>query len=143
MRALESLSMFHQSSGIGTTGLSPGSWIPRADIYEDTGEFTLQVDVPGLTQEDVELQYENRVLAVRGLRKTEKGFEPENFYQKECQTGRFQRAFQLPSAIDGDKISASIENGVLRVMLPKVHDPKVKPIPVTATTAQQRPRAQR
>jgi HSP20 family protein len=94
-----------------------------ADISEKNEEYTFQLDVPGVKIDDLEITLENRVLAVRGVRRLERG-------QNEKVTcdwphGPFAVSYALPVGIEGEKLTADLADGVLTVRVPK--QPKVQP----------------
>jgi HSP20 family protein len=115
-----------RSSGNETGGV----WAPLVDVYEDDGNFVIHAEIPGLNKDDIELHLENRTLTIRGERKLDKSYNPDNYHQRERFHGRFARAFTLPSTIAQDKISASFKDGLLEVVLPKADEVKPKLIPV-------------
>ena len=117
----------------GTDPGAPGiGWMPSMDLYEDDHSFVLEADLPGLSREDIELHLENRTLTLRGERRPEKGYPPENFHQTERESGRFARSFILPQPIDSEKISATYQNGVLTVILPKAEEVRPRSIPISS-----------
>jgi HSP20 family protein len=96
-------------------------WSPAADAYESSGEYVFQVEIPGVTLSDVKLEVHGRRLRVSGTR-------PEvdsssRFLRMERVYGEFVREFEIPTGIDPDTISASLESGVLTITAPKAADP--------------------
>ena len=120
----------YSQRGTGTTSTPVSVWTPAVDVYEDESNFVLHVELPGVTKDDIELHLENRTLTIRGERKMEKGYNVDNYIQRERLYGRFARAFTLPATIEQDKISANFKDGVLEVVLPKAEEVKPKLIPV-------------
>ena len=95
-------------------------WTPAVDIKEDTGQFTMTADVPGVEPGDIEVTMENGVLTIKGERKLETRGEGENGYRRvERVYGSFYRRFTLPDTADAEAISASGKHGVLEVVIPK------------------------
>jgi len=91
---------------------------PRVDIYETDEELIFNSDIPGIRPEDVELHYERGELLLHGrLQARER--HGELLYQ-EYEEGDFYRAFTIHDCIDGSKIEAMCQNGVLTVHFPKV-----------------------
>jgi HSP20 family protein len=107
-------------------------WSPVVDIYEDTGNYVLKAELPGLTKDDIELSLENRTLTLRGERKMEKDVKEDEYHVIERSYGRFVRTFTLPTFIEQEKISANFKEGILEVVLPKAEEVKPKLIPIGA-----------
>jgi HSP20 family protein len=104
----------------GGPEILPGSWSPAVDVLETTDAFLLDAEVPGVAAEDVELTVEGRRLQLAGRRRPLPA--DRAFARMERSYGPFRRSFELPQAVDADRISATLEHGVLRVKLPK-HGP--------------------
>lgn len=94
-------------------------WSPTADIYETAKEFVLTIEIPGLEQEQIDLQIQGNVLVVRGQRNPCAELSNQVYYRLERPSGSFERRFNLPEAVDADKIRAKLNEGVLAVTLPK------------------------
>ena len=84
---------------------------PAVDVVEDDQKFELYADLPGVKQEDLDIQVEKDVLTIKGERKLER--------KGERVAGAFSRAFTLPKHVDVEKIAASLKDGVLTLTLPK------------------------
>ena len=107
-----------------------GSFIPAVDVYEDEHKVTLKLEVPGVKEEDLDVQVENNTLTIRGERKFEKEEKEENFQRIERRYGSFSRSFTLPNTIDTESVKASYENGILKLELAKREEAKPKQIKV-------------
>jgi HSP20 family protein len=94
-------------------------WTPAVDIVENENELVLTADVPGVKMEDIEIKIEDGTLSLGGKREFEKEIKKGGYHRLERSYGSFQRAFALPDTVDADKVSASFDNGVLSVTLPK------------------------
>jgi HSP20 family protein len=94
-------------------------WVPRVDIKEETGRFVLYADLPGVDPQDIEVQMEKGVLTIKGERRTEERMDSESFSRIERRHGSFHRRFALPDSADPDGITASGQNGVLQIVIPK------------------------
>ncbi len=99
--------------------LESGLWQPAVDIYEDEREVVVKMEVPEVEQKDIDVQVEGDVLIICGERRLEREEARQNYHRIERSYGPFRRTFALPAAVDQGLIRASIENGVLRVNLPK------------------------
>lgn len=102
---------------------------PSVDIYENQDEILLLADMPGVGKDDLDVRLDKNVLVLEG-RKT---FEDlEGLLNDELTPCTYSRSFSIPSTVDGDKISASLEHGVLAVRLPKRESVKPRQIQVAA-----------
>jgi HSP20 family protein len=110
------------------------SWTPAADIYESDNELTVNLDLPGVDPNMVDIRVENNTLTIRGERHFEEK-QKENFHRVERSYGPFARAFTLSTSVDPDKIRANYKTGVLTITLPKAEAAKPKRIQIAATTA--------
>lgn len=113
--------------------LAQGNFVPPVDIYEDANHIVLQLEVPGLKQEDLDIQLENNQLTVRGERKFEKETKEENYHRVERRYGTFARGFTLPNTVDSGSVKAHYDAGVLTVELGKRAEAKPKQIKVSVT----------
>lgn len=104
----------HRASGGGAQ-----RWIPPMDLTEAESEYVLRADLPGLTQEDIDIQVKDDVLTISGERKSEHHDNGEGFYRVERSFGRFNRSLDLPAGVDAASVSAAFDNGVLEVRIPK------------------------
>jgi HSP20 family protein len=105
-------------------------WAPAVDLKEDTNNFIVSAELPGLKREDIQVEIENNTLMIKGERKFEKKEEKENYHFVERSYGSFYRSFTLPKNVDAEKISAEYKDGVLHVTLPKREEVKPKKVEV-------------
>ena len=98
---------------------SDANWSPVVDVYETENEFVLTAEIPGAEQDKIDLQIVNHVLYLRGQREPSKEFPKQIYHRLERPSGRFERRFNLPEAINQDEIRAKMTEGVLSVFLPK------------------------
>lgn len=94
---------------------------PHVEVKEDKVGYFVEVDLPGLKSEEVDLSFDNKTLFIKGERKNEKNQTDENrkTHYSERFYGSFLRAIPLPDEVVEDKISADFQHGVLKVHLPK------------------------
>jgi HSP20 family protein len=98
--------------GRATTG-----WVPAADLHETADRYVLTLEVPGLNRADVEIEFREDTLVVRGERP---GADcPQRYQQLERGHGPFSRAFAFSEAIDRDAITAEMTDGLLTITIPK------------------------
>jgi HSP20 family protein len=110
--------------------LTTTTFAPPVDIYEDEHTITLQMEVPGIDEKDIDVRIEDNTLTVHGERKMENEQKEENFRRIERQYGSFTRSFTLPSSVDRGQVSADYEKGVLKIKLAKKAEVKPKQIKV-------------
>ena len=109
------------------------SWTPAVDIKETESDIRVELELPGLKPEDVEITAENGVLTIRGEKRSErKEDEQSRYHVVERTYGAFMRTFQLPQGIDEDQINAEFENGILALRVPKAALPQPKRIQINA-----------
>jgi HSP20 family protein len=105
--------------------LSAASFAPPVDIYEDDQKLVLKLEVPGVKENDLDIQVEGRTLTVRGERKFSSEEKEENFHRVEHRYGTFSRSFTLPNTVDAENVKATYDAGVLQLELTK--KPEAKP----------------
>lgn len=116
--------------------LLTGTWTPPMDIHESTDAFTVTLDVPGMTSEDVEVTLDRNLLTVRGQRSFSEEHREEDFRRIERHYGAFERSVSLPAAVDADGIDASVTDGVLEITIPKAAEARPRQIKVGGPTKQ-------
>jgi HSP20 family protein len=107
-----------QSSGGGGNG-GLRHWHPAMDLVETGEHFVLRADLPGMGEDDVNIELEENVLTISGERKAQHEEKSEGFYRLERATGTFSRQLTLPEGVDADGVQASFDRGVLEVRIPK------------------------
>lgn len=93
--------------------------MPSVNIHETDDKFNVSLAVPGLKKEDFKIGYENGVLSISAEKKEEKTETQPNYSRKEFSYETFSRSFTLPEVANNEAISASYENGVLSIDIPK------------------------
>ncbi len=111
--------------------VSSRPWYPAVDIAENENEIVLTADVPGVKMDDIDIKVENGTLTISGKREFQKQEEKGGYHRIERSYGSFQRVFTLPDSVDTEKVEASYEDGVLKVVLPKKEVAKPKTIKVS------------
>ncbi|MCW3007885.1 MAG: Hsp20/alpha crystallin family protein, partial [Solirubrobacterales bacterium] len=99
-------------------------WIPAMDLVETDEHFVLRADLPGLRQEDINLELEDRVLTISGERRAGHESREGDYHRIERAVGTFSRSLTLPQGIDADAVQADFDNGVLEVRIPKPQERK-------------------
>jgi HSP20 family protein len=101
---------------------------PVVNVTENPNSFTVTAELPGLTQNDVHVDFTDGVLSIRG-EKTQERTEKEDgtkYHIWERRSGNFQRSFPFPGGIADDKITADFKDGVLTILLPKAAEEQAK-----------------
>jgi HSP20 family protein len=106
------------------------TFTPAVNEKVDEKGYYLEIDLPGVKKENIEISVNDGVLTISGERKLEKKEEGENYTRIESFFGRFERAFKLPTDADLDNIEAKYEDGVLKVFIPKKQKPEGKKIEI-------------
>lgn len=96
--------------------VQPSDVFPALNVWQDEQAFHMEAELPGVKMQDLELTLNGRELVLAGERKRGEGEKPEH---DERRYGRFERRLRLPEDLEPDQVQASLENGVLRVTLPK------------------------
>ncbi len=96
-----------------------GMMMPDIDVCETDQEVRICAELPGVSEDDIDLSLSDDMLTIRGEKKFERKDEKENYHFTERAYGTFQRALRLPYPVDPDKVRADFDNGVLTVTLPK------------------------
>ncbi|HOF05633.1 MAG TPA: Hsp20/alpha crystallin family protein [Syntrophales bacterium] len=104
-------------------------YVPKVDIYETKDAMVLIADMPGVDEQSVDVTLEKNILTITGNVEAAV-FEGKTLAYAEYDIGDYQRAFTISDEVDQDRIEAAVENGVLRVTLPKVEKAKIKKIAI-------------
>lgn len=105
-------------------------WAPAVDIAENENEIVLRAELPGMKQEDIDIELTGDTLTLRGERKFENEERKDNFVRVERSYGRFQRSFTLGVPVQSDQVKATYKDGVLEVHLPKSEETKPRKVQV-------------
>ncbi len=105
-------------------------FVPAVDVYEDKESVIIEAQLAGIDPEKVSVSIENDVLCIKGESEKKSEVEDKNYYRKEIRRGSFYRSIPLPAHVNGDEASASAEDGVLKIMVPKAKAAKVKNIEI-------------
>ncbi|HVP18577.1 MAG TPA: Hsp20/alpha crystallin family protein [Spirochaetia bacterium] len=117
----------------GSRGIFERTFSPALDVLETPDTYRVVCDLPGMDMDDIEISLSSNVLTLKGEKKEAPKQESDQLYREETSVGRFQRTLQLPLAVDADKVSAVLKNGVLSIELPKRADVKPRSITVRAS----------
>jgi HSP20 family protein len=117
-------------------GEADGHWTahttPSAVTFEDDGKsFVFRADVPGLTENDFQINIAGNTLTLRGERKVEAP-EGHSVHRRERSAFRFAKSYELPARVDAEKATATLKHGVLTLTLPKAAEAQPRQISVKA-----------
>lgn len=105
-------------------------FVPRSDIYEVDDQIVIVADVPGASEDSIEVTLEKNILTINAM--VDPTIPDGSLTFVEYESGDFQRSFRLSNEIDRSKISATVKDGVLRLYLPKAGEAKTRKISVKA-----------
>ena len=106
---------------------------PAVNLYESGDAYVLTAELPGVAPDEIQVSLEGSTLTLQGERRIEYPAEGgTSLHRRERQSGSFRRAFELPAAVDADKVEAVHRNGVLLLKLPKTPESKPRQISVRA-----------
>ena len=106
----------------------PGNWVnpqqlnPAVDIIEEDTGYKLEVELPGMKPEDVDITVHDGCISIKGSKETTKDEEEDNYICRERYSGHYQRTFSLPQNINEDEIRANFHYGVLVLDIPKTEE---------------------
>ncbi len=135
MRQIIPFDPFKEITTAWNEDMFKGAFVPAVDMYQEGDNVVVSMEMPGVKADDVDVSVENDVLTVSAEKKEKKEVKKENYYHKEIREGSFSRSVILPMKVKGDEAKAEVEDGVLKVVLPKADELKPKKIAVKAKKA--------
>lgn len=96
-----------------------GVAVPPVDLVERNGGYELQAELPGLSEDQIEVRLSNGMVTIKGEKSSERIEDDDDYHLRERSFGAFQRSFRVPADVDPDNIEARFDKGVLKVTLPK------------------------
>lgn len=105
-------------------------WLPSMDLVERGDEYILRADLPGVSQEDVNIEIEENVLTISGERKADHHESTDGFVRIERSFGAFSRSLTLPKGVDAEAVTAQFVDGVLTLRVPKPEQAKPRRIQI-------------
>jgi HSP20 family protein len=112
--------------------MAESNWMPTVDVSENDAEMIVRAELPGMKQEDIDVNLQDNILTLSGEKKQDEKVEKENYHRIERSYGSFTRSFTLPENVKADDVKASFKDGVLSITLPKTEAAKPKKISITA-----------
>src|SRR6266545_4390810 len=122
--------------GFGRDWLSPvldrarlpqGVWSPQVEMFERDNQLVLRADLPGLTKDDVDVEFSEDGITIEGERANEHEEKGEGYFRSERSYGKFFRRVPVPEGVDIEKAKATFDNGVLEITMPAPKREEVKP----------------
>jgi HSP20 family protein len=111
-------------------------WNPAVDVVEEKGRILVKVEAPGVEEKDLRVTFEDGTLTVTGERQFERR-EDRNYHRIERAYGSFTRTFTLPRSVDGARIAATYQNGILDIEIPKKEESLPKQIQINVNANKQ------
>ena len=98
---------------------SASAWVPAVDVWESADDFRIELDIPAVILEDVEISLTEGILEISGERKDSESDEKVKSHRLERRHGAFTRRFRLPEVADEEDVRAQIRDGVLQIVIAK------------------------
>jgi HSP20 family protein len=114
----------------GTAMANAPAWAPALDISERKDAYLVTVELPGVKLDDLTITLEDGLLTIQGERQFAEDSSEQQFHRVERRYGAFRRAITLPAHVQADAVEATVEDGVLQVVVPKAEEAKPKRIQV-------------
>ncbi|MFH1855176.1 MAG: Hsp20 family protein [bacterium] len=126
MSMRETMDKFFDESNVRAAGV----FHPSVSIRETEKNLIVEADLPGVLEDDVEVEIENDKLVIKGERKHKVETKREDYYHMESSFGSFSRMVSLPGYVDSSKAEAEFTDGVLEVKVPKIQEKKSKKLTI-------------
>lgn len=114
----------------GRTCETQTSWQPLVNVYESNESYQIELELPGLSKDDINVRYEDELLVVEGERQAPNETNEVKTWRKERSYGKFARTFRLIKDVDTDSISAQMNLGILTLTLSKNEKAKARLIEI-------------
>ena len=129
--------------GAGLPSLDRSAWPfadggllkPTLDLGATANEYTVNVEIPGVDEKDIDLEIVNDTLTIRGEKRQESEHRDRDYYRMERSYGSFQRVLSLPEDVDQGGVRAAFDKGVLTIILPRRSVPRADVRKITVTGA--------
>lgn len=119
-RGFESLNTFLDNFIEKSPTISQTDFVPTVNTREGEHAYHVEVDLPGMKKEDINVDVNDNIVTISGERKTKDEVKEEEYYKIESTYGKFERSFTLPENVDVENIHAESQDGVLEVIIPKL-----------------------
>jgi len=128
--------VFPEMDSLEQSLLAPMSLAPKTDIYEEDDRVILEMEAPGIREEDINLTVEGNTLTISGERKQKEERKQGRYQRVERTYGSFSRSFTLPATVDPNSIEARYEHGVLHISMSKKAEARPRQIKVNGQMKQ-------
>lgn len=122
--------LFEETLGDFGRATAPSTIVAPVDLYETDEALVLEMAVPGMSAEEIDISLEGNKLTIRGEHKPVEDQSVRRYYLQEVPHGSFVRSFTLPVEINADEVKAEFKNGILRLTMPKTETARAKRIPI-------------
>lgn len=119
--------MLAQMDGTASSDNAFGSFIPEVNTREGEFAYHVEVDLPGVKKEDIDINVHDNMVTLSGERTIRNELKEDNYYKVESEYGKFERSFALPENTDAENIHAETADGVLEVVIPKLEVTRESP----------------
>lgn len=113
--------------------LGEGMFAPAVDVKEDADAYTVHLEVPGVSQDNINLTLQDNILTIAGTKEQKQESAASRYRRVERTYGSFSRSISLPRGVDGNAVTANLEDGVLEVRLPKREEVRPRQINIGVT----------
>jgi HSP20 family protein len=111
--------MFEEALSRSRDFKGEASFDPPVDVYEEEGNITIRVELPGVNLDEVRLSSAGSTLTIQGIKKGRQETPGKTYHRMESAGGKFHREFVLPEEFDLQEIESSLIDGVLGISVPK------------------------
>lgn len=112
------------------SGMLTSAWNPATDIYETKDEYVFKVEIPGLSKDDINVEFCDNTLTIKGEKKEDKDVKKDGYHLIESFSGNFNRSYRLPQNVNTKNIQATMKDGILELRIPKAEESKPKAISI-------------
>lgn len=116
------------------TDTAQTAWIPTVDVSETEQGFEIRAELPGVSQDDLNVTLTDNLLTIKGEKRQEAEVDGQSYHRAERRYGSFQRDFTLPRDVETDAIKADFKDGVLTLGIPKAETAKPTEIPISVNS---------
>ena len=104
----------------GFPELNVSSFVPDINTREGEFAYHIDVDLPGMSKDEINVHIDNNILTISGERKTKEETKKDDYYKIESSFGKFERTLSLPDDVDAENVHAESSDGVLEIVVPKI-----------------------
>lgn len=113
------LNLYLINSGLSLRLSKAPTWAPSAEVYETPSDYVVTLEIPGMSEKDLNIHILNNTLVARGTRQFRRASEDTQYYSSERVYGTFERLFPLPNYVQPENMTTRLSNGILEIIFPK------------------------